>query len=253
MDAELGAWLRRQREDHGWNKHEMARRLIQAGRDADDKAMPDISGMIHNIHRWEREGGVSERHKLHYCRALAIHPSQFGPGHPEVPADTEMGAMTPLVPAQVPSVMAGLADPPLLLPDVVAYRGMQAPGLGDSIVRREVLMSAHEGSEYAEQAEQRGIGDATLDQLRVDVTRLSREYMTGDPFPLFLEMRRVRNRMHLALDRRMWPRDAATLYFLLGCLNGLMGSQPEISVILLRQRNWRAPGGRTRSPSITSP
>jgi hypothetical protein len=34
MDAELGAWLRQQREDRGWNKHEMARRLIQAGRDA---------------------------------------------------------------------------------------------------------------------------------------------------------------------------------------------------------------------------
>jgi hypothetical protein len=222
MDAELGAWLRRQREDRGWNKHEMARRLIQAGRDAGE-GMPDLGGMLHNLHRWEREGGVSERHKLHYCRVLGIHPSQFGPGHPEVPADTGMGAMTSLVPAQVASVMAALADPPLLLPDVVAYRGMQAPDSGDSAVKREVLMSAHEGSEHAERAEQRGIGDATLEQLHADVTRLSREYMTGDPFPLFLEMRRVRNRMHEALDRQMWPRDAATLYLLLGSLNGLMG------------------------------
>jgi hypothetical protein len=223
MDAELGAWLRRQREDQGWNKHEMARRLIQAAGEAGDKAMPDISGMIHNIHRWEREGGVSERHKLHYCRLLGIHPSQFGPRRPDVPTGTGMGTMTALVPAQVPSIAAGLADPPLLLPDVVAYRGMQAPHLGDSAVKQEVLMSAHEGSEQAEWAEQRGVGDATLDQLRADVARLSRDYMTGDPFPLFLEMRRVRNRMHEALDRRMWPRDATTLYFLLGCLNGLMG------------------------------
>ena len=90
-------------------------------------------------------------------------------------------------------------------------------------------MAAHEGSEHAERAEQRGIGDATLDQLRADVTRLSREYMTGDPFHPFLEMRRVRNRMHEALDRRMWPRDATTLYLLLGCLNGLMGSPPQTS------------------------
>ena len=52
--------------------------------------------------------------------------------------------------------------------------------------------------------------------------RLSREYMTGEPFPLFLEMRRVRGRMHDALDRRMWPRDATDLYLLLGCLNDLM-------------------------------
>ena len=56
----------------------MARRLVQAGREAGDTAVPELSGMLHNIHRWEREGGISERHKLHYCRALGIHPSQFG-------------------------------------------------------------------------------------------------------------------------------------------------------------------------------
>ena len=83
-------------------------------------------------------------------------------------------------------------------------------------------MAAHESGEHAERAEERGIGDATLEQLRADVTRLSRDYMTGEPFPLFLEMRRVRSRMHAALDRRMWPRDATELYFLLGCLNDLM-------------------------------
>jgi hypothetical protein len=35
-------------------------------------------------------------------------------------------------------------------------------------------------------------------------------------------MRRVRTRMYAALDRRTWPRDQMDLYFLLGCLNGLM-------------------------------
>jgi len=112
--------------------------------------------------------------------------------------------------------------------------------LGDSAIRREVLMAAHEGSEHAEQAEQRGIGDATLEQLRADVTRLSREYMTGEPLPLFLEMRRVRDRMHDALDRRMWPRDATELYFLLGCINNLMAvaandlGYPEAAEELIR-------------------
>ena len=63
----------------------MARRLVQAGRAAGDTSVPGLSGMLHNIHRWEREGGVSERHKLHYCRALGIH-RQFGqPGRE--PAD----------------------------------------------------------------------------------------------------------------------------------------------------------------------
>jgi hypothetical protein len=57
---------------------EMARHLIRAGHESGDTAMPELSGMLHNIHRWERDGGVSERHKLHYCRVYSIHPSQFG-------------------------------------------------------------------------------------------------------------------------------------------------------------------------------
>ncbi|HEX6468597.1 MAG TPA: helix-turn-helix domain-containing protein [Streptosporangiaceae bacterium] len=93
----------------------------------------------------------------------------------------------------------------------------------DRAVREVVVMAAHEGSEHAEDAERRDIGDATLEQLRADVVRLSHEHMTGDPFPTFQEMRRVRRRIYAALDRKLWPRDQTELYFLLGVLNGLMG------------------------------
>ena len=85
-------------------------------------------------------------------------------------------------------------------------------------------MAAHEGSEHAERAEQRGIGEATLEQFRADVTSLSVQYMTGETFGLFMEMRRVRNRILEALDRRQWPRDAAELYLLAGCLSALMAA-----------------------------
>lgn len=104
----------------------------------------------------------------------------------------------------------------------VAYRWIQESGFGSSWIEREVLMTAHEGSDHAERAEQRDIGDATLEQLRADVIALSRELMTSEPFPLFLEMRRVRSRMYAALDRRLWPRDETELYFLCGVLNCLM-------------------------------
>ena len=88
-------------------------------------------------------------------------------------------------------------------------------------------MAAHDGSEHAERAEQRDIGDATLEQLRGDVIRLSHGYMTGEPFQLFQEMSRVRNRMYAALDRRLWPRDETDLYLLLGCLNCLMAAAAD--------------------------
>jgi hypothetical protein len=36
--------------------------------------------MCRNIRRWESgHGGVSERHMLHYCKALGISPQMFGP------------------------------------------------------------------------------------------------------------------------------------------------------------------------------
>jgi hypothetical protein len=232
MAAEIGAWLRQEREARGWPRAEMARRLVQAGRDASDTAMPSASSMLHNIYRWERQGGVSERHRLHYCRVLGILPSQFGSGKHEGQPVTaaEPPAQGPGIPAssapasQQPSaVLSDPARPDLPASVIVAYRGTQEPILGDSMVMREVLMAAHEGSDHAEEAEDHGIGEATLAQLRADVARLSRLSDTGEPLPGFLDMRRVRGRIYRLLDRRLWPREQTDLYFLLGCLNGLMG------------------------------
>ena len=233
MSADLAAWLREQREARGWSKREMARQMIEAGR-AVGESMPDIDGMCHNIRRWESGGGgLTERYKLAYCRALAITAARFGGGTagPAAVIAAQAAGIAMVIPASPAATgvmavapVAGQPGPGVPVTGAFAYGGMRGPVLGDPTVQREVLMAAHEGSEHAEDAEQRGIGDATLEQLRSDVIRLSREYMTGEPFPLFAEMRRVRGRMHDALDRRMWPRDAAQLYLLLGCVNCLMAN-----------------------------
>lgn len=83
-------------------------------------------------------------------------------------------------------------------------------------------MAAHQGSEHAEQAGQPGVGQATFEQLRADVVRLARLTGSGEPLAVFLDARRVRDRIYRLLDRRLWPREQSDLYFLLGCLNGLM-------------------------------
>lgn len=85
-------------------------------------------------------------------------------------------------------------------------------------------MTVHESSDHAERAERRDVGEATLEQLHADVTRLSGAFMTDDPFPVFREMRRVRNRMYAVLERQVWPRDQAELYFLLAATNALMSA-----------------------------
>jgi transcriptional regulator with XRE-family HTH domain len=208
MSSELGAWLRRQREDRGWTRSEMARQLIRAAKARGDMSVPGADNISHNIYRWER-GSVSpaERYQLYYCGAFGIPFSQFGPAAPAVLDDPP-----------------GMVDPSPGARPAAAYRETPSPDVGASAIRRGVLMAAHEGSEHAERVEQRGIGETTLEQFRADVASLSLQYMTGETYGLFMEMRRVRNRMIEALDRRQWPRDAAELYLLAGCLSALMAA-----------------------------
>jgi hypothetical protein len=230
-DSELGAWLRQQREDRGWTKPEMARRLIQAGREAGDTAMPGTDGVVHNINRWESEGGVSERYRLPYCRIFGIHPSHFGPRGSGEPADATIQGTSA---EAVPDIQATLAsaqrlaapsivDSLLPVPAGVAYRGMQAPYAGHFTVEREVMMAAHEGSDHAAEHEQQGVGETTMEQLHADLVRLSRLTDAGPPLAAFLESRSVRSRLYRLLDRRQRPREQADLYFLAGCVSGLMG------------------------------
>ena len=78
MPAELGRWLREQREARGWTRPEMARQLIRAGHARGDKSMPGLDSMCHNLYRWERgANGISERYRLYCSEVLGIPPRQF--------------------------------------------------------------------------------------------------------------------------------------------------------------------------------
>ena len=194
----------------------MARQLIKAAKAKGDTSVPSADNISHNIYRWER-GSVApaERYQLYYCGAFAIPFGQFGSSPPS--------AVTGL--ADLP----GMVDPSPGTPAASAYRGLlppdsAPPDVGASAIRQEVLMAAHEGSAHAERVEQRGIGEATLEQFRADVMSLSVQYMSGETYGLFREMRRVRDRILEALDRRQWPRDSAELYLLAGCLSALMAA-----------------------------
>lgn len=133
-----------------------------------------------------------------------------------------------------------LPEPGLPASAAFAYRERQEPGLGHFAAEHEVVMAAHDSSDHAAEHEQHGIGEATLEQLRADLARLSNLSDTGAPLCAFLDMRRVRDRIYRLLDRRLWPGEQANLYFLLGCLHELMGlaanrlGYPESAEELLR-------------------
>src|SRR5580698_599329 len=85
-EVPLSVWLRRQRETRAWTKQETARRLVQAGKDAGDTAVPGVDGMCRYIYRWERgENGLTERYRLYYCKAFGIPAARFGPSTDDLP------------------------------------------------------------------------------------------------------------------------------------------------------------------------
>jgi transcriptional regulator with XRE-family HTH domain len=153
-----GQWLRRERLNRGWTVAEMRQRLRAAARLADD-TLPDNDCLSGMIRRWERDAnGMSERYRLHYCRALRISYDEF------------------------------TGEPP--------------GGPGDS-------------------------DEFSPEQLHAEVTRLARDYMTGEPFTLFTQMRRLREILYSALSRKMWLRDQTELCFLIGCLHSLMADAAD--------------------------
>src|SRR5262249_62028847 len=73
-----GQWLQRQRQARGWSVPEMRRRLREAARQAGDN-LPDNACLTVMSHRWEDDrSGISERYRLHYCKAFQIPIEEFG-------------------------------------------------------------------------------------------------------------------------------------------------------------------------------
>jgi transcriptional regulator with XRE-family HTH domain len=212
MSTDLGTWLRTQREERGWSRSDIARRIIARAKETGDGGLPSADTLRKSIYRWETgQVEMSEKYRLLYCRVLSIKPAQFGPS-------TELAPNTTVIePSAITPAAAGVSTSAS-----VAYRGIEAAQSPQSTVRHEILMAAHEGSEHAEQAERHDFGDSTLEQLHADVVRLSAELMTSDPFAMFQEMRRVRERLYRLLEGHLRPGDHADLYFLIGCLNDLM-------------------------------
>ncbi len=233
---------------HGWTQWEVARRWNERW-PAEDGGAGITGQVISYWETWPQSGREPSVKTL--CRLALIYEcdvtdlidkeNYVGPGDLRLAEDAQQSGAavavglapsleddTDLDVAGAPPEIAGAqaagwwAKVPAPVPSGFAYRWRTEPGLGGSATEREVLMAAHEGGEHAESAERRDIGDATLEQMRADVVRLSRDSMTGEPLGLFREMRRVRARMYAALDRRLWPRDQNDLYFLIGCLNCLM-------------------------------
>ena len=111
MADDLGAWLRGHRQARGWTNRDMASRIIDAGQAVGDKSMPSLDTMCRNVRRWERgHGSITERYKLHYCRALGIPRRPVRHRAPVPDTGTAAPAVT-LVPAVPPGLTPACLPP----------------------------------------------------------------------------------------------------------------------------------------------
>lgn len=73
-------WLREQRLAHGWSVAEMGRQLYLAATATGDHTVPRAAILAGYVRRWEAgKIGLTERYQLHYCAALRLSATQFGP------------------------------------------------------------------------------------------------------------------------------------------------------------------------------
>ncbi len=200
-----GQWLRQHRQSRGWSVPEMRRHLREAAGEVGD-TLPGNECLGVMIRRWEKDdgGGVSERYRMHYCRAFKVPFEQFGsapivrsePAPDTSAVPTTQNASPPEIPA-APAQIQAVADhrqqlaakPQATSPADQVQRDSDdrvKPVSGGLTFGHQVALTAHQGSEHAQRAERRDIGEASLEHLRSEVVRLSCEYMTAEPLPLSL-------------------------------------------------------------------
>lgn len=97
--------------------------------------------------------------------------------------------------------------------------------LAEDVVRhREVMMAAAESARFGQFAEQSNVGPHTLEQFRADLARIATTYPNRPLYPIFVELRALRNRAFELLEGRQHPEQSRDLYLVAGLLCGVLAN-----------------------------
>jgi hypothetical protein len=94
----------------------------------------------------------------------------------------------------------------------------------DPAVQREVAMAASGSARFGQFAEQSNVGPHTLEQFRADLVRIVTNYTNRPVYPLFVELRALRNRAFELLEGRQHPEQTRELYLVAGALCGVLAN-----------------------------
>jgi hypothetical protein len=85
-------------------------------------------------------------------------------------------------------------------------------------------MAASESARFGQFAEQSNVGPHTLEQFRADLVRIVTIYPNRPVYPLFVELRALRNRAFELLEGRQHPEQTRELYLVAGALCGVLAN-----------------------------
>lgn len=94
----------------------------------------------------------------------------------------------------------------------------------DVSIESEVAMAAVESARFGQFAEQSNIGPHTLEQFRADVARIVTTYPNRPVYPLFVELRQLRDRVFQLLEGRQHPGQGRQLYLVGGVVCGVLAN-----------------------------
>jgi hypothetical protein len=85
-------------------------------------------------------------------------------------------------------------------------------------------MVAAESARFGQFVEQTNVGPHTLDQFRADATRIVNTYPNRPVYPMFIELRELRNRVFELLEGRQHPDQTRELYLVAGVVCGVLAN-----------------------------
>lgn len=91
-------------------------------------------------------------------------------------------------------------------------------------IESEVAMAAAESARFGQFSEQSNVGPHTLGQFHADVSRIVTTYPNRPVYPLFVELRELRNRVFGLLEGRQHPGQTRELYRVAAIVCGAMAN-----------------------------
>lgn len=87
-----------------------------------------------------------------------------------------------------------------------------------------IAMAASESARFGQFVEQTNLGPHTLEQFEADLWRITTTYPNRPVYPMFVELRELRNRAFELLEGRQRPNQARDLYRVTGLLCGVLAN-----------------------------